>query len=146
MLAKAELYAADVYCNAPTGGAVDALVAAFAWLAEQRVAVINVSLVGPDNAALAQIDALAAEDWTREDTVERLRAAYDYRKRRLSARAGKIDDDGYEDRSLAYQQIVQIVLGAQRDALIRMRSDGAISRPTSIPRCVRREIASSLRV
>jgi len=52
VLAKAELYAADVYCNAPTGGAVDA---AFAWLAEQRVAVINVSLVGPDNAALAQI-------------------------------------------------------------------------------------------
>jgi subtilisin family serine protease len=55
VLDKAELYAADVYCNAPTGGAVDALTAAFAWLAEQRVAVINVSLVGPDNAALAQI-------------------------------------------------------------------------------------------
>jgi hypothetical protein len=55
VLDKAELYAADVYCNAPTGGAVDALVAAFSWLAEQRVAVINVSLVGPDNAALAQI-------------------------------------------------------------------------------------------
>jgi hypothetical protein len=54
-LDKAELYAADVYCNAPTGGAVDALAAAFAWLAEQRVAVINVSLVGPDNAALAQM-------------------------------------------------------------------------------------------
>jgi hypothetical protein len=55
VLSRAELYAADVYCNAPTGGAVDALAAAFAWLAEQRVAVINVSLVGPDNAALAQI-------------------------------------------------------------------------------------------
>ena len=55
VLDRAELYAADVYCNAPTGGAVDALAAAFAWLAEQRVAVINVSLVGPDNAALAQI-------------------------------------------------------------------------------------------
>ena len=55
VLNKAELYAADVFCNAPTGGAVDALAAAFAWLAEQKVAVINVSLVGPDNAALAQI-------------------------------------------------------------------------------------------
>jgi hypothetical protein len=55
VLDQAELYAADVYCDAPTGGAVDALAAAFAWLAEQRVAVINVSLVGPDNAALAQI-------------------------------------------------------------------------------------------
>ena len=55
VLDKAELFAADVYCNAPTGGAVDALAAAFAWLAQQRVAVINVSLVGPDNAALGQI-------------------------------------------------------------------------------------------
>ncbi len=55
VLNRAELYAADVYCNAPTGGAVDALAAAFAWLAEQHIAVINVSLVGPDNAALAQI-------------------------------------------------------------------------------------------
>jgi subtilisin family serine protease len=55
VLDKAELYAADVYCNAPTGGAVDALAAAFSWLAEQRIAVINVSLVGPDNAALAQM-------------------------------------------------------------------------------------------
>jgi len=55
VLDGAELYAADVYCNAPTGGAVDALAAAFAWLAQQRVAVVNVSLVGPDNAALAQI-------------------------------------------------------------------------------------------
>lgn len=55
VLDRAEIYAADVYCNAPTGGAVDALAGAFAWLAEQRVAVINVSLVGPDNAALAQI-------------------------------------------------------------------------------------------
>jgi subtilisin family serine protease len=51
----AELYAANVYCDIPTGGAVDALAAAFSWLAKQRVAVINVSLVGPDNAALAGI-------------------------------------------------------------------------------------------
>jgi hypothetical protein len=40
-----DLYAADVYCGQPTGGAVDALAAAFAWLAQQHVAVINVSLV-----------------------------------------------------------------------------------------------------
>jgi subtilisin family serine protease len=50
-----ELYAADVYCGQATGGAVDALAAAFAWLAQQHVAVINVSLVGPDDATLALI-------------------------------------------------------------------------------------------
>ena len=55
VLKGAELYAADVYCGEPTGGAVDALAAAFSWLAQQHVAVINISLVGPDNAVLAQI-------------------------------------------------------------------------------------------
>jgi len=49
---RAELFAADVYCGKPTGGAVDALLAAFNWLVRQQVAVINVSLVGPPNAML----------------------------------------------------------------------------------------------
>src|SRR5579872_3069595 len=40
----ADLYAADVYCGSPTGGAVDAIAEAFAWLAREHVAVINVSL------------------------------------------------------------------------------------------------------
>ena len=78
-------------------------------------------------AALAQIDELAQADWTREDTIERMRRAYEYRERRFSARAGKIEDDGYEDRSLAYQQIVQAVLAAQRDALVTLRNQGEIS-------------------
>ncbi len=78
-------------------------------------------------AAIAQIDALAGEEWTRDETVERMRALYEYRKRRFAARAGKIDDDGYEDRSLAYQQMVQLVLGAQRTALLRMRREGKLS-------------------
>jgi monovalent cation/hydrogen antiporter len=78
-------------------------------------------------AALARLDELAEEDWTRDDTIERMRALYQYRIRRFAARAGKIEDDGYEDRSLAYQQTVQIVLAAQREALIRMRSDGELS-------------------
>jgi Na+/H+ antiporter len=79
------------------------------------------------NAALARLDELAAEEWTRDDTIERVRGLYDYRRRRLKARAGKIEDDGYEDRSLAYQQMVQLVLGAQREALLRMRSEGKLS-------------------
>jgi Na+/H+ antiporter len=78
-------------------------------------------------AAIEQIDALAGEEWTRDDTVERMRALYEYRKRRFAARTGKIEDDGYEDRSLAYQQMVQLVLAAQREALLRMRSDGELS-------------------
>src|SRR5918911_1567644 len=78
-------------------------------------------------AAIEQIDALADEEWTRDETVQRMRAMYEYRKRRFAARAGKIEDDGYEDRSLAYQQMVQFVLGAQREALLRMRNQGELS-------------------
>jgi hypothetical protein len=51
----AELYAADVYCGGPTGGAVDTLVAAFGWMVQERVPVINVSLVGPKNAMLERV-------------------------------------------------------------------------------------------
>lgn len=51
----AELYAADVYCGLPTGGAVDAVADAFAWLSRERVPVINISLVGPANGLLEQL-------------------------------------------------------------------------------------------
>jgi subtilisin family serine protease len=51
----AALYAADVYCGRASGGAVDALLAAFDWLVRERVPVINVSLVGPKNAMLQAV-------------------------------------------------------------------------------------------
>ena len=47
-----ELYAADVFCGLPTGGAADAIAEAFGWLAHEKVPVINVSLVGPPNATI----------------------------------------------------------------------------------------------
>jgi hypothetical protein len=52
---NAELYAADVYCGRPTGGAVDTLVGALGWLQQEKVPVINVSLVGPKNAMLERV-------------------------------------------------------------------------------------------
>jgi hypothetical protein len=51
----ADLYSADVYCDSPTGGTVDAIADAFAWLARETVPVINVSLVGPSNTVLEQV-------------------------------------------------------------------------------------------
>ena len=50
-----ELYAADVYCGVPTGGAVDAVADAFSWLVHEHVPVINVSLVGPSNVMLENV-------------------------------------------------------------------------------------------
>jgi monovalent cation/hydrogen antiporter len=78
-------------------------------------------------AALRELDELAKEDWTREQTIERLQRFYEYRKSRFAARAGKIEDDGYEDQTLAYQQTLQRLLAAQREALIQMRTDGKLS-------------------
>jgi len=49
------LYAVDVFCGLATGGAVDAVAEAFAWLLREQVPVINVSLVGPPNRTLAGI-------------------------------------------------------------------------------------------
>jgi len=51
----AELYAADVFCGRPAGGAVDDVAEAFAWLMHEQVPVINVSLVGPPNRTLESV-------------------------------------------------------------------------------------------
>ena len=78
-------------------------------------------------AALERLDELAGADWTRDDTVERLRGMYDYRRRRFKARAGKIEDDGYEDRSQRYQRLVRELIAAQRVAVVSLRNEGGIS-------------------
>ncbi|TAN53862.1 MAG: hypothetical protein EPN19_08670 [Betaproteobacteria bacterium] len=48
----ATLYAADVYCDQPTGGTAALLAEALAWMARENVPVVNVSLVGPANLML----------------------------------------------------------------------------------------------
>lgn len=45
----ARIYAADIYGGAPTGGSSSTLTRALAWMADENVPVINVSLVGPRN-------------------------------------------------------------------------------------------------
>lgn len=78
-------------------------------------------------AALARLEELGAEDWTLDDTLDRLRGLYEYRHRRLSARAGLVEDAGYEKRSLAYQRVLRELLDAQRRAIVRLRNEGVIS-------------------
>lgn len=51
----ARLFAADIYCNQPVGGASDALALAFGWLVRAEVGVINVSLVGPTNRLVERV-------------------------------------------------------------------------------------------
>ncbi|OYW79451.1 MAG: hypothetical protein B7Z26_08070, partial [Asticcacaulis sp. 32-58-5] len=48
----AALYAADVYGGRPNGGSTENIISALGWLSGQKVAVINISLVGPSNGPL----------------------------------------------------------------------------------------------
>jgi hypothetical protein len=60
-LPGARLFAADVFGGEARGGAVDSVARGLAWLAEKDVAVITVSLAGPQNALLeSAVDALVA--------------------------------------------------------------------------------------
>ncbi len=54
-LPRARLFAGDAYCDAPTGGSVEAIARELAWMAKMRVAVVNISLVGPSNQILQRI-------------------------------------------------------------------------------------------
>jgi monovalent cation/hydrogen antiporter len=78
-------------------------------------------------AALARLDELGAEEWTRDDSVDRMRRLYDYRRRRFAARADGDDSDGIEERSAAYQRLQREILNAQRAELARLRQAREIS-------------------
>jgi monovalent cation/hydrogen antiporter len=76
-------------------------------------------------AALERLDELADEDWVREDTTERIRGLYTYRRTRFASRFVG-DPDGVEERSAAYQRLMVELLGAQRLRLVRLRDEGRI--------------------
>jgi monovalent cation/hydrogen antiporter len=90
-------------------------------------------------AALNRVDELEGEDWTRDGTIERVRALYRFRKRRFAALAGKIEDeDGIEERSIAYQRLMHEIFAVQRAELVRLRNERAIS--AEVMRRVEREL------
>jgi monovalent cation/hydrogen antiporter len=82
-------------------------------------------------AAIDHIERLHEEDWTRDETLDRMSQLYQFRNRRLTQRAGELDGDEEEDnldqRSVAYQRTVREVLEAQRRRVVELRNEGAIS-------------------
>jgi Na+/H+ antiporter len=106
--------------------------------AEEEAEELKARLVA-SRAALEQLDELELEEWTRDDTVERVRGVYRFRQRRFKTRAGKIpDEDGIEDRSLSYQRLMHDVFAAQRQALVELRNEGEIS--SDVMRRIEREL------
>lgn len=78
-------------------------------------------------AALRRIEELAEEDWVREDTAERLRGLYRYRRDRFKARFDEEDDGGYERRSTDFQRLRRELLEAERSELLDLRQRGVIN-------------------
>jgi CPA1 family monovalent cation:H+ antiporter len=78
-------------------------------------------------AAIARLEELVAEDWVREDTAERMRGLYDFRRNRFRARLDGADEDGIEERSQDYQRLRRELLDAERAAMLELRRNGVIS-------------------
>jgi monovalent cation/hydrogen antiporter len=77
-------------------------------------------------AALARLEELAEEDWVREDTLERLRGLFGFRRERFRSRFDPESDGAIEDRSAAYQRLTRELLDAERNAVFELRRNGRI--------------------
>lgn len=86
--------------------------------AEARVAVAR--------AAAERLDELRDESWVRDETADRLEGTYRFRERRFAARLGEHEAEDVEARSADYQRLRRELLGAEREALARLRDEGEI--------------------
>jgi monovalent cation/hydrogen antiporter len=70
---------------------------------------------------------MSEEGWAGDETLDRARQYYEQRKRRFAARAGKIEDDGYEDASQVRERVLRRLYQAERRAVVELRNAGDIS-------------------
>jgi Na+/H+ antiporter len=79
------------------------------------------------DAALARLDELVDEGWVREDTADRVRGQYRFRRARFEARLDDGDDGKVEKRSVAFQRLRRELLEAERQAVLELRRLGEIN-------------------
>ena len=79
------------------------------------------------SAALQRLDELVEEDWVRDDTAERIRGSYGFRRDRFSAWLDGGDDGSIEARSRDFQRLRRELLNAERAAVQELRRSGEIS-------------------
>jgi monovalent cation/hydrogen antiporter len=77
-------------------------------------------------AALARLDELVEEDWVLEDTAERVRGMFTFRRERFRSRFDPDGDGGIEDRSASYRRLLRELLDAERDAVLELQRSGRI--------------------
>ena len=90
------------------------------------------------DAALARLEELVDEEWVREDTADRLRGLYGYRRSRFKARFDESDDGAIEQRSTDYQRLLRELIEAERVAVRALRRERRIS--DEVMRRVEREL------
>jgi CPA1 family monovalent cation:H+ antiporter len=79
------------------------------------------------DAALTRLDELESLEWTYDDTVDRMRRLYDYRRRRFAARGVEQDEEEFETRAYRYQKMIREVIAAEHAAIVDLRNRGQIS-------------------
>jgi Na+/H+ antiporter len=77
-------------------------------------------------AALARLEELADEDWVRDDTLERVRGMFNFRRQRFRSRFDPESDGDLESRSLDYQRLLRELLVAERRAVFDLRRERRI--------------------
>jgi CPA1 family monovalent cation:H+ antiporter len=78
------------------------------------------------DAALARLEELVGEDWVRDETAQRMRGLYDFRRQRFAARFDDEDDGAVEQQSQDYQRLRRELLDAERRAVVELRRNGRI--------------------
>ena len=78
-------------------------------------------------AALARLEELTGEDWVLDDTAERMRGLYNFRRNRFASRFDRDSDGAIEERSQNYQRLRRELLEAERAEIVRLRADGIIN-------------------
>jgi monovalent cation/hydrogen antiporter len=72
-------------------------------------------------AALARLEELASEGWVQDETLERVRGLFGFRRERFRSRFDPESDGAIEERSLAFQRLMHELLAAERDAVFDLR-------------------------
>jgi monovalent cation/hydrogen antiporter len=88
-------------------------------------------------AALERLEQLGEPDWITPESVGRARQLFDYRQRRFGALEDG-DGENLEDRAEAWRRLMYDLYDAQREALLELRNNGAIS--DEVRRRVERDI------
>jgi CPA1 family monovalent cation:H+ antiporter len=89
-------------------------------------------------AALARLEELVNEEWVREDTAERVRALYGFRRSRFLAQHDDEDDGLIEQRSSDYRRLMRELIEAERAAVRALRRERRIS--DDVMRLVERDL------